>query len=150
MSDLAGADQPAVVEARALDGERMDDAERPGQEPHGLRPMHDLDALRLRQFLLPEARLHLRLAAAIDDRHFLGAEELRLDRGIDRRHAAADHNDAATDRQSREVLRLPELGDPGDGIFRPARVLALGAKRVHAGEAHAEEHGVEILLQVGD
>ena len=46
--------------------------------------------------------------AAVDDRHLLGAEELRLHRRIDRRHAAADHDDAATDRQGREILRLAQ------------------------------------------
>ena len=112
--------------------------------------MHDAHAARLRQLLLPEARLHLRLAAAIDDRHLLGAEQLRLHGGVDRRHAAADHHDAAADRQRREIVRLAQLGDPVDRVDGAARALAFRAERVHAGEAHAEEHRVEILAQVGE
>ena len=80
------------------------------------RPGADDDAARLREFALELARLHLVRAAAIDDRHGLGAEPLRLHRDVDRRHAAADDDDPPADGQRGQVLRLPEAGDIVDGV----------------------------------
>ena len=76
----------------------------------------------------------------------LGAEPLRLHGGVDRRHAAADHHDAAADRQLGEILGLPELGDEVDRVDRRSSSVVLAGKPelVDAGEADAEEHGVVV------
>ena len=67
------------------------------------------------------------LAAPIDDGHVLGAEQLGLHGDVDRGHAAADHHDAAADRQRRRVLGLPQRGDEVDRVLDALGVLALGA-----------------------
>ena len=70
-----------------------------GDDPLRLQPVADGDALGGGQILLELRGVHVLLAAAVADRHLLGAEQLRLHRGVDRRHAAADDDDAAADRQ---------------------------------------------------
>ena len=82
------------------------------------------------------------LPAAVADRHLLGAEQLRLHRRVDRRHAAADDHDAPADRQRGEILGLAKVGDELDRVVDAVGVLAVGAKRIDAGKAHAEEHRV--------
>ena len=72
--------------------------------PLRLQPVADGDAVGGRQILLELRGVHLLLAAAVADRHLLGAEQLRLHRGVDRRHAAADDDDAPADRQRRKIL----------------------------------------------
>ena len=75
-------------------------------------------------------------AAAIGDGDEFGAEPLRLHRGVDRRHAAADHHDAAADRQLGQILGLPQLGDEGDGVDDVReRLLAGQPELVDAGQA---------------
>ncbi|MNF13708.1 hypothetical protein D3C80_2156470 [compost metagenome] len=56
------------------------------------------------------------LAAAVADRHLLSTQQLGLHGGVDRRHAAADDDDTAPDRQAGEVTRLAQGGDEIDGV----------------------------------
>ena len=65
----------------------------------------DADARARRELLLVAARPHPLAAAAVDDRHLLGAELLRLHAGVDRGHAAADHHHPPPDRQRRRDRR---------------------------------------------
>jgi hypothetical protein len=55
-----------------------------------LQPVADDDAVGGRQILLEFGGVHVLLAAAVADRHFLGAEQLRLHGGVDGGHAAAE------------------------------------------------------------
>ena len=64
-----------------------------------LQPVADRDAVGRREILLEVRGVHVLLAAPVADRHLLGAEQLGLHGGVDRRHAAADDDDAAADRQ---------------------------------------------------
>ena len=63
----------------------------------GLQPVADGDALGRREILLEPRSVHVLLAAAVDNGDFLRAEQLRLHRRVDRRHAAANHNHPAAD-----------------------------------------------------
>ena len=69
--------------------------------------------------------------------------------GVDRRHAAADHHDAAADRQRGKILGLPEAGDVVDGVDHVGEFgLPRQSELVGRAEAHAEEDSVVIALQV--
>ena len=103
-----------------------------------------LDAVGLRELPLVLAGAHLLRPAAIDDGHVLGAEALRLRGDVDRGHAAADHHDAAADRQRGEIVRLAQVGDVVDRVLDAGDLLAGEAERVDAGKADAEKHRVEI------
>ncbi len=92
--------------------------------------------------LLVAARLHLLLAAAIDDRHLLRAQQLRLHRRVDRRHAAADDDDAPADRQAGQIGGLPQFGDPANRVGAAGDFLLFKAERVDAGKAEPEKDGV--------
>ena len=84
--------------------------------------------------------------AAVDDRHLFGAEQARLHRRVDRRHAAADDEHAPADRH-RGRVGLAQFGDELDRVAQ-ARDLRFGdAERVDAGQAEAEEHRVELAEQ---
>ena len=99
---LAGLDQPAALE-------------RGGGEAHAAqlaalaeqllrrRPVADRHAVGLRPALLDDRRRHRLRPAAVDDRHLLGAEQARLHRRVDRRHAAADDEHAPADRHRGRV-----------------------------------------------
>ena len=114
-----------------------------------LQPVADGDALGRGKILLEFRRVHMVLAAPVADRHLLGAEQLRLNGRIDRRHAAADDDDAAPDFQRRKVRSLAKLGDELDGVLDAVGVLALGAQRVDAAKPHAEEHRIVHRGQIG-
>src|SRR5579883_1347996 len=143
---LAGPDQPAPLLSRRLEYDRTNRAL--PFEGDGLGPGADQDAVGLGKLLLVAARLHLLLAASIDDRHQFGAEPLALHRDVDRRHAAADHDDAAADRQFRQVFRLAQLGDVLDGVDDIGERRLIGeAELIDAGQAETEKDGVVIALQ---
>ncbi len=105
----------------------------------------DGDAVGLGELLLVFAGAHALGPAAIDDGDVLGAETLRLGGDVDGGHAAADHDDAAADRQRGEVARLAQAGDVVDGVLDAGNVLVGEAEGVDAGKADAEEDRVEIL-----
>ena len=72
-----------------------------------------------------------------------------MHRGVDRRHAAADHHDAAADRQRGKILGLPEAGDVVDGVDHVGEFgLPRQAELVGRAEARAEEDGVVVAPQV--
>ena len=109
----------------------------------GCQPVADGDALGGREILLELGGVHVLLAAAVADGHLLGAEQLGLHGGVDRRHAAADDDDAAADRQrrrGRSAWRSSAMKSTASST--PVGILALGAQRVDAAQAHAEEHRV--------
>ena len=143
----AGADQLAALFARALEQHAARRAAVAFQRDRA-RPRADEHAVGLRELALEAARLHVIGAAAIGDRHALGAEALRLHRDVDRGHAAADDDDAAPDRQFGEVLGLPQLGDVVDRVDDVGEfALARQAELVGRAEADAEEHRVIVAPQ---
>jgi hypothetical protein len=76
------------------------------------------------EILLELGSVHVLLAAPVADGHLFGAEQLGLHGGVDRRHAAADDDDAPTDRQFGEVGRLAQFGDEIDGVGDARSILA--------------------------
>ena len=116
-----------------------------------LQPVADDDAVGGGQILLELGGVHVLLAAAVADRHLLGAEQLRLHGGVDRRHAAADDDDAAADRQmSARSLAWRRSAMKSTASLDAVGVLALGAQRVDAAKPDAEEHRVVLRSQVGE
>ena len=84
-------------------------------------------------------------AAPVDHGDALGAEQLRLHGDVDRRHAAADDDDPAADRQRRQVLGLAEEGDVVDRVGDVLEIaLALEAELVGRRQAEAEKDRVVI------
>ncbi len=67
---------------------------------------------------------HLLRAAAIDHGHFVGAEQLALDRRVDGRVAAADHHHALADARIAAHLGLAQLFDEIDRVGHALEVLA--------------------------
>ena len=116
-------------------------------DPDRRRAADDAHPGRGGELLLVAAGAHPRPLAAVDDRHLLGAELLRLHAGVDRGHAAADDDDAPADRQRGEVRRLAQLGDEVDRGPHASLGRALGLERPHAAEADPEEHRVEVGAQ---
>ena len=126
-------DELAVLQLGALEQHAADRAA-VALEPQRPRPGADRDAAGLREFALVFARLHVVDAAPIGDGDALGAEPLRLHGGVDRGHAAADHDDAPADRQFRQIGRLPEVGDIFDGVDDVGeRALAVEPELVGSG-----------------
>ena len=123
-----------VLEQRAAEHARM------ALERDRTRPGADDDAARLGELALEQARLHLLRAAAIDDRHVLRPEPLRLDGDVDRRHAAADDDDPAADGQRRQVARLPQRRDVGDRVDHVLQ-LALVRQAELVGRPEADRRG---------
>ena len=88
---------------------------------------------------------HVLRPAPVDHGHVLRAEPLALHRDVDRRHAAADHDDAPADRQLRP--------GPAPGAARrcsrprrarPRRSSLVEAEAVDAGQTDAEEYRVVV------
>ena len=133
----AGAVEAGIFELHRRDMPALgQEAQRPG-------PMLDLHAIDLGEGLLVVGGAHMGGAAAIDDGHILGAQALALHGDIDGGIAAADDHDPAADRQRRLVRGLAQPRDIGDRVLDPGQILPLGGQRIHPGEAHGEEDGVE-------
>ncbi len=150
LEGLAGADHATALVLRALELDGADVPVIASEDAHRPCPVANDDAARLRELLLVLRGVHVRLAAPVDHRDLVGPEELRLHRRVDGRHAAADHDHAAADGKRREVFRLAQRGDPADGVLDAGQVLALDGERVDGGQAHAEEHRVEVPPEVGE
>ena len=146
--DGAGRGERARVLVRVLEQHAAELASVP-LDRHRPGPGADHDAVRLREFALEPARLHVILAAPIDDRDVLRAELLRLHGDVDRRHAAADDDDPPPDRQRGLVLRLTQGRDIVDrvgDVFELA--LARQAELVGRPEPHGEKHGVVVASEL--
>src|ERR1700741_516306 len=103
---LAGADQAStIVEGSALELHFLDRAVLADQA-HGARPVLDLDAVHLREFLFVPGGAHIPRRAAKDQGPVLRPELLGLHGNIDRSVAAADHYDLAAYFQRALVLGL--------------------------------------------
>ena len=112
--------------------------------------MADGDTVGGGQILLEAGGVHVLLAAAVTDRHLFGAEQLGLHGSIHRRHAAADDDDAAPDRQAGKIAGLTQLGNEVDRVGDAIGIFAIGAQRVDTGKPHAEENGIILLGQLGE
>src|SRR5262249_10088949 len=112
-----------------------------------LYPVLDSHALRLRQILLVFTCLHLFRPAAIEDRHVLSAKQAGLDGDVDRRHAAADHHDAASDRKRAQVLGLAKARNIVDGVADALRLFPFGVERIHTLKSQGKEHRIMALPQ---
>ena len=110
--------------------------------------MANLDAVHRGEFLLVRRRAHVVGAAAIDQRHFLGAEPLGLHRDVDGGVAAADHHDAPPDRQRAKSVGAAQLRDVIDRVRHARQSFALAFQRPDACKPHAEEHRVIIAAQL--
>ena len=88
--------------------------------------MTDGDAVGGGQILFEFGSVHVLLATPVADRHLLGAKQFRLHRGVDRRHAAADDNDAAANRQAGEIAGLAQFGNELHRVGDAVGVLAIG------------------------
>src|SRR5688572_13050491 len=133
----AAGEAAGLVELRVFEFDRADRAV--AENAARLRPFDHGDALGLRELLLGPGRAHARAAAAIDHGHRLGAEFLALYRRIDRRVAAADHDDAAADRQLCEIVALAQIGDEIDRVAHAGQRFPFDAERVDAGKTETQE-----------
>ncbi len=88
------------------------------------------------------------LAAPVAHRHLFGAEKLGLNGGIHRRHAAADDDDAAADRNISLRFRLTEVGDELHSIDHAEFVRAFDGERIDATETDTKENGIVLGLKV--
>ncbi len=147
LQGLAGANEFATVEHRVFELD-ADDLAIFGDDLFRLQPVADGDALRRGEILLELGSIHVLLAAPVADRHFLRAKQLRLHGGVDGRHAAANDDDAAADRQLRQILSLPKDGDELDGILDAVALLTLGAQGIDAGKAEAKKHRIVARSQL--
>ena len=107
-----------------------------------------MHAAGLGQRLLDATGLQTLGAAAIDHGDLFRAQPLGLDRDIHRRHAAADHDDAAADGKFGFVRGLTQFGDIVDGIDHAVQFLALESQPVDAAQPQAQEHRVMALGQL--
>ena len=109
--------------------------------------MHQLDALFEHVVQIFGHRRHLGgVLLDGDHRHFLGALPQRFAGAVDRRVAAADDGHARTELDGGSSH--PDVAQERKPVEHAGLVLAFGTHAVRLGEAHGQDAGVVLVLEV--